>query len=95
MVDSTEAGYRADSWKRIAEAVGPKGLQGEMVKDTTEPLSAAVQDKLNQMDLKDRAFYFQTTDGKDKEVFQFGWGVIDHERQTMELRNFDALSTGE
>jgi exonuclease SbcC len=89
MIDSTVAGYHADNWKRIAEAVGPKGLQGELVKDTLAPLTEAIQTKLQQMGI-DKAFYFQTEDEKGKEVFQFGWAAQDGER-----RNFDALSTGE
>jgi exonuclease SbcC len=89
MVDGTVAGYHADAWKRIAEAVGPKGLQGEIIKDTLAPLTEAVQSKLGQMSI-DKVFYFQTDDEKGKEVFQFGWHDADGER-----RNFDALSTGE
>jgi len=90
MVDSVIAGYHADAWKNIAEAVGPKGLQGELVKDALAPLTAAVQAKLDQMGASGRAFYFQTTDSKGKEIFQFGWTGPDGFR-----RNFDALSTGE
>jgi exonuclease SbcC len=89
MIDSTVAGYHAEAWKRIAEAVGPKGLQGEFMKDTLAPLSDAIQEKLRQMEI-DKIFYFQTEDDRGKEIFQFGWRDADDER-----RNFDALSTGE
>jgi exonuclease SbcC len=89
MVDSTVAGYHLDAWKAIAEAVGPKGLQGELVKDVLAPLTEAIQAKLQQMDI-DKSFYFQTQDDKGKEIFQFGWRGAGEQR-----RNFDALSTGE
>jgi exonuclease SbcC len=89
IADGIAAGYHAEAWKRIAEAVGPKGLQGEMVKDVLAPLTEDIQAKLRQMNI-DRTFYFQTMDDKGKEVFQFGWQDSDGKR-----RNFDALSTGE
>jgi exonuclease SbcC len=96
MVDSTIAGYHADAWKRIAEAVGPKGLQGELVKDALGPLTEAIQEKLEHMGFYDKVFYFQTEDDKGKEIFQFGWLDIGKtEEEIGERRNFDALSTGE
>ena len=89
IVDSAEAGFHAEAWKHIAEAVGPKGLQGEMVKQIIEPLTQAVQAKLSQMDINVQ-FYFETQDTNGKEIFQFGWHKPSGERV-----NFDALSTGE
>jgi exonuclease SbcC len=89
MIDGVTAGYHADAWKNIAEAVGAKGLQGELVKDALAPLTEAIQAKLTAMDI-DKAFYFQTESDGGKEIFQFGWKAADGER-----RNFDALSTGE
>ena len=89
VMDSVIAGYHAENWKRIAEAVGPKGLQGELVKDALSPMAGAIQEKLRHMGV-DREFYFQTEDDKGKEVFQFGWRGPDGGQ-----RNFDALSTGE
>lgn len=90
MVDGTVAGYHVEAWKRISEAVGPKGLQGELVKDALAPLKECVQTKLSAMGVN-RFFYIQTEDEKGKEIFQFGY--VDHDRQ--ERHNFDALSTGE
>lgn len=90
MVDGTIAGYHTEAWKRITEAVGPKGLQGEFVKDTIAPLKESVNSKLRAMGVE-RIFYIQTEDEKGKEVFQFGY--VDYDRE--ERRNFDALSTGE
>jgi len=89
MVDSVGAGYHSSAFKSIAEAVGPNGLQGELVKGALAPLAASIQAKLGQMGV-DKTFYFQTEDGKGKEVFQFGWRGEDGSQ-----RNFDALSTGE
>lgn len=89
IIDSVTAGYQADAWKRIAEAVGAKGLQGELVKDTLAPMTDSIQTKLRDMDVH-KIFYFQTESNGGKEVFQFGWEELDGER-----RNFDALSTGE
>ena len=101
IVDSVVAGYHADAWKRIAEYVGPKGLQGELVKDALSPLTRAVQDKLEAMGVS-KSFYFQTEDEKGKELFQFGWsditegdGTSARLRHAGNRRNFDALSTGE
>jgi len=90
MVDGTVASYHVEAWKRISEAVGPKGLQGRLVKDTLAPLCNAVQAKLDAMSVG-RNFYVQTEDDKGKEVFQFGYS----DAVRMECRNFDALSTGE
>lgn len=89
MTDGTEAGYQVDAWKAIAEAVGVKGLQGKLVKDTLLPLTEDVQRMLDKMGIA-KTFRFITTDEKRKEIFQFGW-----ETENGDFRNFDALSTGE
>lgn len=89
MADGTEAGYQTDAWKAIAEAVGVKGLQGKLVKDTLLPLTQDVQYKLDKMGIT-KTFRFVTTDEKEKEIFQFGWKT-----ENGDFRNFDALSTGE
>jgi len=89
MKDSTIAGYYVEAWKCIAEVIGPKGLQGELIKDVLAPLTAAIQKKLTLMGIE-RRFYFQTEDSRGKEIFQFGWY-----NNSGEQRNFDALSTGE
>ncbi len=89
MTDGTEAGYQVDAWKSIAEAVGVKGLQGKLVKDTLLPLTEDVQRMLDKMGIA-KTFRFITTDEKGKEIFQFGW-----ETEKGNFRNFDALSTGE
>jgi len=90
MVDAIVAGYHVEAWNRITEAAGPKGLQGELVKDTIAPLKESVNNKLKAMGVE-KIFYIQTEDEKGKEVFQFGY--VDYDRE--EHRNFDALSTGE
>lgn len=89
MIDGKAAEYRKLCWKQISEAVGPAGLQGELVKSLLEPIRADVQEKLCQIGL-DRQFFFQTSSERGKEVFQFGWTAENGTRV-----NFDALSTGE
>ena len=89
LIDTTVAGYHAEGWKRITEAVGPKGLQGELVKDALAPLIESINDKSSLMRI-DKTFYIETEDDKGKEIFQFGWEDSEGSR-----RNFDALSTGE
>lgn len=89
MVDGTSAGYHVEAWKSIAEAVGVKGLQGKLIKDTLLPLTEDVQAKLDKIGMG-KTFRFITNDEKGKEIFQFGWTD-----ESGSFRNFDALSTGE
>jgi exonuclease SbcC len=89
MADGEKAAAAAEMWKDIAGAIGPKGLQGKLVKDALSPLSESAQTKLAQMGVG-KTFYFQTEDGGAKEIFRFGWEGQDGGR-----RDFDALSTGE
>lgn len=89
MIDSKEATYYADNLKCIVEALGPKGLQGDLVKGILEPIRGAIQENLNIMSIYNE-FYFQTESDTGKEVFQFGW-INEKGNQV----NFDGLSTGE
>lgn len=88
MKDEKEATTLHKIWQRIAETVGPKGMQMELIGDALTPITSAVQEKLNLMGI-DRQFFFQTKDDAGKEVFQFGWETGGSRR------NFNALSTGE
>lgn len=89
MIDSKQAAYKYDGFKALADAIGPKGLQGELVKEILSPIQDAIQGNLNLMGIEHR-FYFQTESDTGKEVFQFGW-INDKGRHV----NFDALSTGQ
>lgn len=89
MIDSKTATYNAQCIKDLAESLGAKGLQGELVKGILEPIRSDIQMNLELMGI-DSEFYFSTESDTGKEVFQFGWknGFGDE-------RNFDALSTGQ
>lgn len=89
MIDSKEATYYADCCKYLVEALGPKGLQGELVKEILEPIRESIQENLQIMGIVNE-FYFQTESDTGKEVFQFGW--INERGHRV---NFDGLSTGE
>ncbi|WP_242833911.1 AAA family ATPase [Desulfosporosinus sp. OT] len=89
MIDSKTATYNAQCVKDLAEALGPKGLQGELVKGILEPIRSDIQTNLKLIGLHND-FYFSTESDTGKEVFQFGW-----ENEIGDKRNFDALSTGQ
>lgn len=89
MIDSKQAKYKYDGFKALADAIGPKGLQGELVKEILSPIQGDIQGNLNLMGISNK-FYFQTESDTGKEVFQFGW-VNEKGRHV----NFDALSTGQ
>lgn len=89
MIDSKKADYYSISFKSLSEALGAKGLQGELMKETLEPMQNEIQANLNSMGV-DNKFYFNTESESGKEIFQFGW-----KDKFGEKRNFDALSTGQ
>lgn len=89
MIDSKKADYYSISFKSLNEALGAKGLQGELMKETLEPMQNEIQANLNSMGV-DNKFYFNTESESGKEIFQFGW-----KDKFGEKRNFDALSTGQ
>lgn len=89
MIDSKKADYYSISFKSLSEALGAKGLQGELVKETLEPMQNEIQANLNSMGISN-SFYFSTESESGKEIFQFGW-----KDKFGEKRNFDALSTGQ
>lgn len=89
MIDSKTAEYNYISFKSIDEALGAKGLQGKLMKETLEPIQNDIQINLNAMDM-DHEFYFSTESEGGKEIFQFGW-----KNDFGDKRNFDALSTGQ
>ncbi len=89
MIDSKTATYNAQCIKDLADSLGAKGLQGELVKGILEPIRADIQMNLGLMGI-DSEFYFSTESDTGKEVFQFGW-----KNSFGDERNFDALSTGQ
>jgi len=89
MIDSKKADYYAVSFKSLDETLGAKGLQGELVKETLEPIQSEIQTNLNAMGVNNN-FYFSTESEGGKEIFQFGWND-----RFGDKRNFDALSTGQ
>ncbi|MHC1681354.1 MAG: hypothetical protein AB6733_00075 [Clostridiaceae bacterium] len=89
MIDSKKAEFYAISFKSLDETLGAKGLQGELVKETLEPIQGDIQANLNVMGINN-SFYFSTESEAGKEIFQFGW-----KDRFGDKRNFDALSTGQ
>ena len=89
MIDSKTATYNAQCIKDLAESLGAKGLQGELVKGILDPIRSDIQMNLKLMGI-DSEFYFSTESDTGKEVFQFGW-----KNSHGDERNFDALSTGQ
>lgn len=74
---------------QLIDALGPKGLQGEIMKQGLEPLKSLVQENLSVLGIKNE-FSFVCESEKGKEVFQFGW--INGNKQFVD---FNALSTGQ
>jgi exonuclease SbcC len=89
MIDSKTAEYNYISFKSIDDALGAKGLQGKLMKETLEPIQNDIQANLRAMGI-DHEFYFSTESEGGKEIFQFGW-----KNDFGDKRNFDALSTGQ
>ncbi|WP_434132165.1 hypothetical protein KIAC18_003957 [Sporomusa sphaeroides] len=89
MMDNRKAEYQSSCLKLIAEALGPKGVQGEIVKECLEPIRQNIQGNLALMGFYQEPF-FQTESDTGKEIFQFGW--INEKGHYV---NFDALSTGQ
>lgn len=89
MIDSKTAEYNHINFKSLDEVLGAKGLQGELVKETLEPIQNDIQANLSAMGIENE-FYFTTETAAGKEIFQFGW-----KDKFGDKRNFDALSTGQ
>jgi DNA repair exonuclease SbcCD ATPase subunit len=88
ILSASKAQYYFTGCKKISEALGAKGIQGELVKSILGPIEAAVNENLQLMGINYPA-YFSTESETGKEVFRFGW--IKGERQI----NFNVLSKGE
>lgn len=89
MINNQKASHNASCLKLIADKLGPKGVQGELVKEILEPIRSDIGGNLKLMGF-DFEPYFQTESDTGKEIFQFGW--INEKGHNV---NFDALSTGQ
>lgn len=89
VLQNNEAEYKASALKILQESLGPKGVQGELVKEILEPIRAQIEENLKLMNF-DQVPYFQTESETGKELFEFGW-INEHGHEV----NFDALSTGQ
>lgn len=89
VLENKEAEYKAVGLKTIQEALGPKGVQGELVKEVLEPIRSQIEENLNLMGFEQKP-YFQTESDTGREIFEFGW--INERGHEV---NFDALSTGQ
>ncbi|HYE82664.1 MAG TPA: AAA family ATPase [Clostridia bacterium] len=72
MIDSKEASYRVECFKQLTEALGTKGIKGEIVKEMLGPIRGEIHENLRLMGIDDE-FYFQTESDTGREIFQFGW----------------------
>ncbi|WP_141432443.1 hypothetical protein [Bacillus sp. 03113] len=89
VLENREAEHKSVCLKSIQEALGPKGIQGELVKEILEPIRSQIQENLQLMGFEQKPF-FQTESDTGKEIFEFGW-INEHGHEV----NFDALSTGQ
>lgn len=90
LMDNRVSDYKATAFADIAKALGPKGIQGEMVKEILEPLKEEIRANLVLMGKDNVAPYFETESDTGQEIFQFGW--FNEKKHQV---NFDVLSTGE
>lgn len=89
MLENKTAEIKAACLKSLSEELGPKGIQGELVKEILDPIRQDIGENLKAMGFGHEPF-FQTQSDTGKEIFQFGW-VNEKGHQV----NFDALSTGQ
>ena len=89
MIDSKTAENRHSAAKYLAEELGPKGIQGQMLIGALDPIRDQVTENLRAMGVE-HPFFFETESYTGQEVFRFGW--IDEEERKVD---FDALSTGQ
>lgn len=91
VIDSKTAELQVQSWKNIADAVGQKGVKGEMVKEMLDPMKDTINQKIKAMGIYNEVF-FETESDTGREVFVFGFEDPDNYKGH---RPFEALSTGE
>lgn len=84
IIDSQTAEFNVLCWNQITNAIGQKGIKGNIMKEMLHPLMNDVNAKLHEMGIMEN-FFFETNSDTGKEIFEFGWGE----------KPFAALSTGE
>lgn len=89
VLENKESEYKTAGLKAIQESLGPRGVQGELVKEVLEPIRLQIEENLNLMEFEQQP-YFQTESDTGQEIFEFGW--INNQGHKV---NFDALSTGQ
>lgn len=88
MLANKEAEYKSEALKMLDQALGAKGIQGEIVKTMLDPMREDIQMNLRALGME-KPVFFQTESDTGQEIFQFGW------EEYGQRRNFDALSTGQ
>lgn len=88
MLANKEAEFKSEAFKMLDQALGAKGIQGEIVKTMLEPMREDIEANLRVLGINYPVF-FQTESDTGQEIFQFGW------EDSSQRRNFDALSTGQ
>lgn len=84
IIDSQTAEFAVLCWSQITNAIGQKGIKGNLMKEMLNPLLEDVNVKLHAIGITED-FFFETNSETGKEIFEFGWGT----------KPFEALSTGE
>lgn len=79
---------------KLKKALGPKGLQGEIIKENLEPLENAINENFRILGI-DHKFFFECESSKGKEVFQFGWIDKKRNKNRNGKVNFNTLSDGQ
>lgn len=74
--------------KDLKNAFGSKGIKGEYVKASVEPLINGINENLEAMG-RDETFYFEFENANGKPIFDFGW-----DRSGTRI-SYSSLSTGE
>ena len=88
MLETGQAEYKHNAAKNIQEALGPHGVQGELLKAGLEPLRAEIDGNLKAFGISNE-FAFLTQSDRGAETFDFGWQAGDT------FVSYDALSTGQ
>lgn len=87
MLETGQAEHRYNAAKSIQEELGPRGVQGELLKAGLEPLRAEIDANLTAFGIPNE-FAFLTQSDRGAETFDFGW-------MAGAFVSYDALSTGQ
>lgn len=89
VINNQEAELKMTAYEWIKEALGPKGLQGEVVKLKVEPLRAHLKGYMKTLGIGHEPF-FEMESETGQEIFDFGW--VNEKGQKV---YFDTLSEGQ